>query len=131
MRQAPNSFDSFDFINSDNWIAEGDTPISVFPSNSFDLAAELINPVVDGTVSFTRSEFSLISGQMAVAHVRLSEEIPGENNAQGEVGLVGLGGEYLGIYFQNGVATASDGTVLLNLGNFTKDEWYGVMFFVD
>ncbi len=67
---------------------------------------------------------------MAVAHIRLSEDVVGESNARGEVGLVN-GGQFFGITMQSNTATASNGTVLLSAGNFIKDEWYGVMLFVD
>lgn len=88
----------------------------------FDSAAHLVNSA-GSWASYTRTP-SLTSGEIAVAHVRLTG-----TSAQGEVGL-SSGGQFLGVTLSS-TAVASNGTTLLSSGNMLKNEWYGVMVIVD
>ncbi len=122
-------FDRLDGIDS-NWVTSGGTHTPSLAGSGqavvdFDYAIQSTNSAANWSVSFSRAAASLTSGDVAVAHVRLSG-----TSAQGEVGIVDGGGQFFGVTMQGTTATASNGTVLLN-GNFLKDEWYGVMFFVD
>jgi len=122
-------FDVLDGVNS-NWVGAGGTHSAGLTGSGqavvdFDYSIQSVNSAANWNVSFARNAASLTSGEVAVAHVRLSG-----SGAQGEVGLVDGGGQFFGITMQSTTATASNGTVLLN-GNFKKDEWYGVMFFLD
>jgi RHS repeat-associated protein/CSLREA domain-containing protein len=119
-------FDGMEAMNS-NWVSSGGThTVAMEAQKDFDYSIKSTNPNSDWNVSYSRSIGSIGSGQMAVAHIRLSG-----NNAQGIVGIAGGRGDAY-IIIQNGTARLvsfrSDVT-LLSSGNFLKDEWYGVAFF--
>jgi RHS repeat-associated protein len=101
-----------------------------FGGPGYDWGLESYNTASNWNVSFARTATSITSGEMVVAHLALGEDVAGETNAQGEVGLSN-GGQFFGITFNSNTATASNGQVLLSSGNFIKNEWYGIMLFVD
>jgi RHS repeat-associated protein len=114
------NYDSGTTIPSGSWVPVGGT--HTYNSG----AAVSYNSASDWSVSLSRNTASLISGEVAVAVVRLSNDA----NAQGEVGLVN-GGTLFGVTMQGNTATASNGATLLSSGSFIKNEWYAVMLFLD
>jgi RHS repeat-associated protein len=118
-------FDSLESLNA-NWITSGGTHTAMMePQIDFDNSIKSVNGSVNWNASLSRASGSLTDGEMAVAHIRLSG-----TNAQGEVGLVN-GGTFFGLTLSSSGAIASNGATVLSSTNFIKDEWYGVMLFVD
>lgn len=118
-------FDGMESFNASNWTKSGGThtPVALYQKD-FDNSIKSTNGAANWNVSLARSSSTLSHGDVAVAHVRLSG-----SNAQAEVGLV-QSGQFVGLTLGNNAVTTS-GQTILNSTNFKKDEWYGVVFFLD